>query len=268
MKNVVFNRLILTAAIAGITGIALASASAIASNEKNVCPENSSCIELEGTIRDFNAGWKEKNGKIHRNEPHGHPDFERIPGHKGFKYGSDKNIVQTTLGKDRKPIYAGKTMSTENQGLFDHWYRDVPGFNKSTKHKILLTKKKGEDVYTFKDDDFFPIDNKLWGNEKRKHNYHFTYEIHTEFTYVPGQTFTFEVDDDVWVFINDKRVIDLGGVHGKQTQEVELDKLKNDQGQPLLEAGKTYKLDFFFAERHTTKSHFRIETNIALRSSD
>ena len=74
-----------------------------------------------------------------------------------------------------------------------------------------------------------------------------------------GQIFKFVGDDDVWVFINDQLVIDLGGVHAARTQYVDLSRLG-------LVDGETYALDFFFAERHRAQSNFRIVTNLELES--
>lgn len=53
--------------------------------------------------------------------------------------------------------------------------------------------------------------------------------------------------------------IDLGGVHVPLTRTIDMDAVAADLG---LEIGETYPLDFFFAERHTTLSNFRIETSI------
>ena len=70
---------------------------------------------------------------------------------------------------------------------------------------------------------FFPIDNQGWGNQGRPHNYHFTFEVHLEFAYNGGEGFTFTGDDDVWLFINGKLAIDIGGVHGAESESIDLD---------------------------------------------
>jgi fibro-slime domain-containing protein len=110
---------------------------------------------------------------------------------------------------------------------------------------------------------FFPIEGDLFGNPggTPDRNFHFTFELHMEFEYdaTVDQFFRFTGDDDVWVFINDRLVIDLGGVHTAKDQYVDLERLD-------LVHNETYVIDFFFAERHRTASNFRIETNLPVRT--
>jgi len=196
-------------------------------------------ITLTGTIRDFNDT---------------HPDFEVNP-----IAGFDPGIVQNALGGDNKPVYNGQAgnPSTHGQLNFDQWYRDVLGVNQTASVPITLNDAGHPGIFSFSDTSFFPIDGQLFGNQGRDHNYHFTYEIHSAFTYQGGETFTFTGDDDLWVFINDSLVIDLGGVHGALMQSVNLNSLG-------LTLGNNYDFDLFFAERHTSESNFRIETSILL----
>ena len=196
----------------------------------------SESINLTTTIRDFNAS---------------HPDFEGL-------MQADTGIVQSTLGADGKPVYAGLTgnPTTSGAATFNQWYNNAAGVNMSGTYNLTLD-HIGGGIYQFSDSTFFPIDNQLLGNEGRIHNYHFTLELHSEFTYQADQMFTFTGDDDVFVFINDQLVIDLGGVHSAQTASVDLDTLG-------LTAGENYSFDLFFAERHTTESSFLMQTSIAL----
>ena len=206
-------------------------------------------ITLIGSVRDFKDS---------------HPDFERSPGQGGFKYGLDKGITTSNLGGDLNPVYAGGSFSTTTQANFDQWYNDVPDVNQGKEYPITFN-KQANGVYRYSNSNFFPIDNQLFGNQGRIHNYHFTYELHTRFTYNGGETFNFSGDDDVWVYINGKKVIDIGGVHSKIDASVNLDAVASEIG---LEVGETYDLDFFFAERHTTQSNFTIETNLLLETNE
>ena len=182
-----------------------------------------------------------------------HPDFEYV-------IEVDPGIVQAMIGGDQKPVYAGNptTPTTNGQEFFDQWYRDVDGVNLPFVTEMPLT-DNGDGTYTFVDPDFFPIDDQGFGNEGNPHNYHFTLELHTEFVYEGGEIFEFTGDDDLFTFVNGQLAIDLGGVHGALNGQVDLDQVAAQFG---LELGQTYPLDFFFAERHTSESNFRIDTTI------
>ncbi|MEL6330566.1 MAG: fibro-slime domain-containing protein [Planctomycetota bacterium] len=155
---------------------------------------------------------------------------------------------------------------------FSEWYRDIPGVNASRLQDITLRRQSGSNVYVFDDREderfaglggFFPINGELFGDfNGTGKNFHFTYELETQFEYEAnsGQVFKFIGDDDVWVYVDGKCVIDLGGVHAAAEQTINLDRLD------WLRDGQTYTLKFFFAERHTTQSNFRIETTLQLRT--
>jgi len=83
--------------------------------------------------------------------------------------------------------------------------------------------------------------------------------VKSQFRYLGGELFTFTGDDDLWVFINRRLAIDLGGVHGTTSQTVSLDAKAAELG---IVVGQVYSFHLFFAERHTSGSSFRLETSI------
>ncbi|RLB56182.1 MAG: fibro-slime domain-containing protein [Deltaproteobacteria bacterium] len=199
------------------------------------------CGGITAIVRDFDVS---------------HSDFQdENPGH-------EEGLVQDRLDDERKPIYAHGDEhrgGIDDSDSFRQWYRNVDGVNQSFEITLPLT-EASPGQFVFDDDHFFPLDGMGFGMSGRdaedtERNFHFTSEIHIGFVYEGGETFTFRGDDDLWLFIDDRLVIDLGGVHGALERTIDLDDLG-------LTPGQRYPMDIFHAERHTSASNFRIETTI------
>ncbi len=242
--------------------------------------------EMVAVLRDFATGGPPNGWNFPTEAPKPadaplkHPDFETFVDKEVNKVpqGGAKGIVQSLLGEDQKPVYANIDDGyTTGPAAFDDWYRDKPGTN-FTFYALLSFKPLVGGVFTFESNSFFPLDppegygtgpgyaegmgfgfEGLSDASGNRHNFGFTTELHTEFKYRGGEVFRFEGDDDIWVFLNGRLALDLGGTHAALKGEIDLDAMKDELG---LVQGQSYALDFFHAERHTGHSTFRIDTTL------
>lgn len=254
-------------------------------------------IVLTGTVRDFQergvpgghpdfqVGSSATHGNfVHMVETTLGPD--RKPVYKGnarrvashWRDSANRNICWCLYDPSKGDTVGTTNMvgpgAVKSKDSFYSWYNDDLNYNVSQPLSLTLVRGlDGNYIFDSQTDPayqalggFFPIENQLFGNMPGTHpprNFHFTFELHTKFTYdaSAGQIFGFRGDDDVWVFIDGKLVIDLGGLHPALEQFVDISRLG-------LVDGETYELSFFFAERHRTQSNFKMTTNLQLQTLD
>jgi fibro-slime domain-containing protein len=240
-----------------------------------------------------------------------HPDFNIFQG-TGLP-----GAVEAELGPDDLPVLVSANDNFTSVAAFNQWYRDTEGVNLPLVRDLSLNlQPDGSFLFDSAVDStngqFDPILGDGWespiaiddldatvyeGTEfcdvdlvpnpdapttagATARNMSFTTETRFVFEYKGGETFAFSGDDDVWVFVNDRLVVDLGGLHEVATGEFTLSRAVGTQGVATvtrqgpagsaltlanaiaidtgMELGGVYEAVLFHAERHECGSNFKL----------
>ncbi|MBQ3310106.1 fibro-slime domain-containing protein [Candidatus Saccharibacteria bacterium] len=210
------------------------------------------------------------------------------------KYLSGEGLpVPTYANNTEGELYIGDRNLYVNKANFHQWFHEVEGKSWQYDSSIVFHRQGNTNKYTYDGGDgsgeglqVFPLDNVnspiaeiicvTIEEDQECHNYHFTMKMRVPIRVnaTGAERFDFSGDDDVWVFLNNQLVLDLGGLHTRLPGYFAINEDgtvssgltdKNGYIQPQLQdaninlkKGEVTNIDFFYAERNTSRANILI----------
>ncbi len=145
----------------------------------------------------------------------------------GYEYQAvEEGLASYELADTYLPVATGEGKMLANRGVTDfaRWFTAVEGANE--KYNRTLTLKyttEGAAKFAFYDDEFYPLEMTEFSAmdvvNKDGKNHLFTMVVNIPFTITANgdEQFKIVADDDTFVYLGEKLVLDMGGIHEAET---------------------------------------------------
>ena len=238
-------------------------------NDSSYYDKNSSNRMIMGTKEQANLGYDAKVNKKGYNA-------------NTYNHGNVTKDLVSGLSRDFKTV----EWNVDQPGFFtDDNVGPEKGKQKYTDYKLNFEKKgnqykltgvtRPDDTFANAGADFYPLDSRgvsrVWDKDGKDGNYYFGIRYDIEFQlgdYIGPLNYKFTGDEDLWVLLDGKVVIDVGGIHDALTKDTDLWKNLGYEngarpGQNEIEAkNATHRITVLYMERGAGTSNCQMEFTI------
>ncbi len=194
----------------------------------------------------------------------------------GYVYREiEQGLVGYELNEKNLPVATGTGKMVPDRGLTDltRWFENVDGKSKAYTGTLKLTYGTGAE-FSFESDEFYPLDEADFSagdSVNEKHNKLFTMNFAVPFTVTASGEENFEItaDDDTFVFVGNRLVLDMGGIHKATTGKLSVNEVgevyASVNGEDLAYSGTTVAkgegsiVRIFHADRDSKDSVFKVK---------
>lgn len=188
----------------------------------------------------------------------------------------EQGLVEFELNEKYLPVSTGLGELTANRGVnVAQWFEVVDGKSANYAGVLGMRYEANGANFVFESEKFYPLDEVEFSNgdrvNKDGHNHLFTMNFAVPFTVLASGEESFEIvaDDDTFVFVGDKLVLDMGGIHDATMGRLAINKsgeiYTGVEGEELAYSGVSVEknegsiIRIYHADRDSEDSVFKVK---------